>query len=865
MLHLELLDRFPCTLPPLLLRLGMASNTPAASSQGGPTWQVDIPSLSQLMLSAGSYGLKQLANSGVELHSIACMLMIAQYVPASKDFLATLHRSRESQRSDRLWMYKLVEIGTATNFLADQMLKTRAGENVLALMSATVPVMDEESNIVLLASLFENANISFENIPGIRQLQKLRKNLAPLACRTGFRERVLRLHQFLWQVLHGRCLTKDEDPYDAIPTAIDIVQIIRCLHQITTGEGKYMLMYNGLKGAAWVVAYACSILGLKACALDGDGGPVPITGEYEDAMVVINLASQVSSCQLYLSGTITEKVITLQESTRFVRRGWNINCFEVNFLELHHPGLSISETFARLSHFAALETMNAVTALAATFDHRSLDEDSFIRPRNSPHDDIGFKPYTMSVLSTLQERSLEILRILGFRPAKLSDYEFKKAEDCLTHTAVGQNADILQLSKQEDSGDSNNTSQHRYREKIPPCSPDSLYIPSGGIRYEGRKRLERLVLYLSPLDQSSLSNSEATKPAEAPNKSDHASPFLSLHESLQIAVESTVSYAIDFASKLSFSNWNTALGVMSVRAMYGNQHYKGAEERTFEGPTSHAIALCLDGFKAIDLETRFWSEDWVALDLDGVVAIRELSRQYSIHSLQGRYLSFSMGRLLFEGQPCAKIRMDRTDLRYRNWKAPVNAMLKPQAEPSQLAPSGHSRSPSTASPKFEDACLWKPRELCSRTGESIFVRLEIKLNSSTHVVVDSSRAASTLPQVLVINECPHGFSTAGLHYRKLDTDINLPNWGIQGDVFEGISFDESNPKAALYYQRTENVPIGQWLACHWNAIGLKILQSKCCLRCLFQRLRALNVKQEGGPYPICIIAEGENPDQDVEI
>lgn len=836
----------------------------AASGQGGPTWQVDIPSLSQLILSAGSYGLKQLAYSGVDVHSIACMLMIAQYVPASKDFLATLHRSRESQRSDRLWMYKLVEIGTATNFLADQMLKTRAGENVLALMSATVPVMDEESNIILLASLFEDANISVESIPGIGQLQNLRKNLAPLACRTGFRERVLHLHHWLWRILHGQCLTKDEDPYNAIPTAIDIVHIIRLLHQIATAGGKYMLMYNGLNGAAWVIAYTCSILGLKACALDGDGEPVPITGEYEDAMVVINLASQVSSCQLYLSGTITDKVITLQEPQHFGRRGWSINCFEVNFLELQHPGLSTSETFSRLSNFAALETMNAVTALAATFDDNSLNEDSLIRPRDSPHDDIGFKPYTMSVLPVLQERSLEILRILGFRPEKLSDYDFRKADDCLAHTAVGHKADILSVSTDEDSGDFDDNSQHRHREQNPSYSLDSRYVPSGGIQHEGKKRLERLKLYLSPPGQSLLSISEETKPAESPNKSDHASPFLSLHESLQIAVESTISNAINFASKLSFSNWNTDLGVISVRAMFGNQHNKGAEERTFEGPMSHAIELCVDGFKAIDLETRFWSQDWVALDLDGVVAIRELSRQYSINSLQGRYLSFSIGRLLFEGQPCAKIRTDRTDLRYRNCKAPVDALLKTQAEPSQLAPSGHSPSYSTASPKFEDICLWKPRELCSRTGESIFVRLEIKLISSTYVVVDGSRAASTVPQLLVTNECPHGFSSAGLHNGKLDTDIKLPNWGIQNNVFEGIAFEESDPKAPLYYQRTENVPIGQWLACHWNVNRLKILQSKCCLRCLFQRLGVLKLKRKGGPYPICIIAGGENRDQDLE-
>lgn len=834
----------------------MASNALAASGQGGPTWQVDIPGLSQLILSAGSYGLKQLACCGVDVHSIGCMLMIAEYVPASKDFRATLNRARDSQRSERLWMYKVVEIGTATNFLADQMLKTRAGENVLALISATVPVMDEKSNTSLLASLFKSVNVLAENIPGTGELQNLRKNLAPLARKTGFREKVLSHHHWLWRILHGHCLTKNDDPYDAIPTVIDIVKLIRILHQIATTDGKYILMYNGIKGAAWVIAYACSILGLKTCALDRNGDPVPIAGEYEDAVVLINLASQVSNCQLYLAGT-TDKVITLQEPKHFERRGWSVDCFKINFLELQHPGLSKSETFSRLSHFVALETMNAVSAWAATFDHNSLDKDPLICPRNSLHEDIGFKPYTMSVLPILQERSLEILRILGFRPAKLSDYVFKKANDCMTHTPVGHKANTLPPVNEKDSGSFEDESQRPDSEKNPSCSLDSRYIPSGGIQYEEKKRLERLKWYLSPHSQSLLSIPEATKPAESPNRSNYASPFLALHQSLQIAVESTISNAINFASILSFSNWNTALGVMSVRVMSGHRHGKGAEERTFEGPMSQAIELCVDGFKVIDLETRFWSQDWVALDLDGVVAVRELSRQYSIHSLKGRYLSFSVGQLMYEGGPYAKIRTDRTDLRYRNFKAPVNALLKPQAGPSQPSTSGHSTSGSTASPRFEDICMWKPRELCSRVGETVFVRLEIMLSSSTYIVVDSSRAASSLAQVLVTNECPHGFSTIGLHNGKLDPDIKLPNWMTQNTIiFEGLSFSEPDPKALLYYQRTENVPIGQWLACHWNATGLKILQSKCCLRCLFQRLGALKLKEEGGPYPICIIAEG---------
>ena len=843
----------------------MASNALAASGPSGPTWQVDIPGLSQLILSAGSYGLKQLACSGVDIHSIGCMLMIAEYVPASKEFRSTLNRARESQRSERLWMYKVVEIGTATNFLADQMLKTRAGENVLALMSATVPVMDEESNTSLLASLFESVKVSAENIPGTGQLQNLRKNLAPLVRKTGFRERVLCHHHWLWQILHGYSLTQNDDPYDAIPAATDIPEIIRLLHQIATGDGKYILMYNGIKGAAWVIAYACSILGFKASALDKNGDIIPIVGEYEDAVVVINLASQVSNCQLYLSGTTTDKLISLQEPKHFGRRGWSIDCSKINFLEVQHPGLTKSETFSRLSHFVAMETMSAVTAWAATFDHSSLNDDSLFGPRKSHYEDIGFKPYTMFVLPHLQERSLDILRILGFRPSQLSDYDFRKADDCLTYFPVGHKADSLPMLKVEDSEGFADESRRRYYAKNLSYSFSSQYIPSGGIQYEENERLERLQIYLGSRGQSLFADPDVIPPAGSSNGSDYASSFLALHQSLQLAVESTISNAINFASTLSFSNWNTALGVMSVRAMTGIQHSKGAEERTFEGPMSQAIELCVDGVKMIDLETRFWSQDWVALDLDGVVIFRELSRQYSIHRLRGKYLSFSIGKLLYEGQPCAKIRTDRTDLRYRNHKVPVKALLKPAPGPSQLSPLGQSSSCSAASPRFEDICTWKPRELCSRTGEEIFVRLEIMLFSSTYVVVDSSRAASNVPQVLVTNECPHGFSTAGLRNGKLDTDMKPGSWGDKNDVFEGIAFAESNPKALLYYQRTENAPIGQWLACHWNANGLRILQSQCCLRCLFQRLGALQLKQEGGQYPICIIAEGGSRISDLAI
>jgi hypothetical protein len=125
------------------------------------------------------------------------MLMIAEFTPASPAFRKKITTARNAQRSEKLWLYKVVEIGASTNFLADQLLKTRAGENVLALFAATVPVMDEETCTAALVALFEGAKVSLDNIPGLNQLRAIRTDIAPLARKVGFGEKVLNYHKFL--------------------------------------------------------------------------------------------------------------------------------------------------------------------------------------------------------------------------------------------------------------------------------------------------------------------------------------------------------------------------------------------------------------------------------------------------------------------------------------------------------------------------------------------------------------------------------------------------------------------------------------------------------------------------------------------
>jgi hypothetical protein len=131
-------------------------------------------------------------------------------------------------------------------------LKTRAGENVLALLAATVPVMDEETCTTALTALFEDANISLDNIPGINQLRAIRTDLAPLSRKVGFREKVLNYHKFLWslQGKSGHQTMPEGSPCSAIALATDIATVLRALHKVVSNEDDYIFICWGLCGAA---------------------------------------------------------------------------------------------------------------------------------------------------------------------------------------------------------------------------------------------------------------------------------------------------------------------------------------------------------------------------------------------------------------------------------------------------------------------------------------------------------------------------------------------------------------------------------------------------------------------------------------
>lgn len=795
-----------------------------------PQMQVDLPGLTQLIMNVGSYGLKQLSMAGVDLHSVGCMLMIAEFVPACPSFRKTLNRARELQRSEKLWMFKVVEIGTASNFLAEQFLKTRAGENVLALFSATASMLDDAACLTAINGLFEGAEISPDNIPGTSQLQNIRNDLAPLAKRTGFRERVLQHHELLARLRHGTSrnarspgisTATSGDPYDALPHASQIPKIMRMLHKITTSDQDQIMIMNGLTGAAWVITYAVSVLDLHTSVVQHDQDPFPIYGPFESAKVLIQLSSDDFNCALYKTGDLQD-VFDTQQAPTAARKGWSVDCTLCNFLELRHPRTSSLPFFSRMSYFTALEALNEVSTKALSFGR--VQQEGFV----------------LTFLPELHARCLRILHLLGFRPGTLELYNSDSRFDCRAFDWIGHATDP-EVVLVEGEGTRFNAETSRI-EKIEYKDQRGHY-KSRGSTFSSRLRL------LQYLDTTRENLTFEGEPILRKNRNEYAEHSIwSWDQSQQEALVRSIEAAVNFASTLAFTDWDSSLRTMSVRYMsYGLEYAKPESHSNgvFEGHTAEALQLCTDSLDLATIETKLWNMDWIAIDVEEMVLIRNASQFRPLHQLRGKFLTFQTGRILLNGEKCHHVRADRSDLRYR-----TDHKLVTQKFPSN---QWFSERPFSLQLK----------SLCTVNKGAVFVRNEVYQGNKLYCIVDPSRPSEFIPELRRVSSCAHDPSIVPQRQRILETSDTMLMGGLSFDAEDFRQVRIAPNSVFIYYQQTLGDYLAQWLACHWVSSGNATYQfvlRDSCVDCFFISLSKfinnIRASDEGIPTQglhICII------------
>ncbi len=750
------------------------------------SWQVDIPGLSQLVMGAGAHGLKQLALSGVDIHTIGCMLMVSELIPASQDFRITLNAQREKQRAKCQWLYNLVEIGAASSFLVDHLLKTRAGENVLALLASIVPLMSPDACSTTLSALFDTAGVPFDHTPGVNQFHKLRSALVSFARSVGFQERVLQYHSLLERVVNRQppqaTIPNKRCPFDAMPSKYNLPRVIQFCHKIATSGDVAILVYKGFQGSGWVAAYASFILGFSVCAVDSAGVQIPISDSYGKAKVIMQVAAKESTCELLMEGNLSD-FIAIEPMEQPSRRAWSVNCSELDFLVHNLPELTDPIHVSTVSEIAAVSTLNEVV-------QRALDIDT---TESLP----GFQTYFVSVLPQIQERSLDILSLLGFKAKQRGHYRFDLSFHC-------------------------------------EGTPNDALLACNLI---GQFRDEKALIRI-------LKRRDATTNKESP-----------LYR-ISDRVCEVLGRAILFASQMAFTDWNTTLQTMSARHFHGHTTSRPALTRAmpasvrepgpFEG-LGRALLACTDTIDEQTLTQKMFTPDWLGLNLDGVVVLRTLLNCHSIAKVQGRVFSLLPGHISFEGRQREVIRMAfENDVRCK----PITS-LHEDVQPMDIAPTLRSRFLLSGS---EDT-LWARHEILD--GSELFtVAHPIEISVAIRKMLVAQPCAhpyNTIfknPDSLRKEEFPFALFP-GLTLYKSDRTCHMQL------TFDGTLKYAS----FLYYQQVEKNDLAQWLACQWHRgfdlNPILILQENACLQCIVRRIignRTKFLDRTSGFGEFCIIA-----------
>ena len=387
-----------------------SNNAVAAAGTQGVGWQVDLPSLTSLVLHLSTSALKGFAQAGVDIHTILCMGEIAEKCPASTEYRRELNVCRQKQRKDSIWFHKIVELGSATNFVADELLKTRAGENIIALLSTILPVMPESSCDELILKLFDKAGAPLDKTPGFGQLRSLRETLLPLARKVSFKDHVFRYHIMAWKLLQEPGNSDHPSAFVSIPSEKTAIQIILSLFTVTRDPG-LILHYHGLKGSGWVIAYARHVLGLPVCIMSSASESIPINGDYQSARVLVHVFLGDGKFEVLVKGQIQDFFVT--QDLDFDK--YSIWCLDLKRVDVLYSYLP--KGFSRSAVSIIMRSM--VLSYTEVLATQVVEDWASLRERSRSHT-ITYPRYC---LPKLHERANDILDLLGCEPQQSGNYD----------------------------------------------------------------------------------------------------------------------------------------------------------------------------------------------------------------------------------------------------------------------------------------------------------------------------------------------------------------------------------------------------------------------------------------------------------
>ncbi|KAL9023867.1 MAG: hypothetical protein Q9196_006919, partial [Gyalolechia fulgens] len=756
-------------------------------------WQVDLPGLSSLVLNMGAAGLKKIAQAGVDIHTLLCFGEIAELCPASLEYRREINNCRQKQRKQSFWIYKVVEIGTASNFIADELLKKRAGENIVALMSTILPILTEDDCDSFILRLFETSKIHADKTPGLGQLQSFRDAIQSLAQELDFKDRTYQYHVFL-----GQLRSQDQQPpCTSIPNVELLVQVILMLQKIVLDEdARYALTYRGWTGAAWVISYARHVLGLPVCVLRTAQDSVPINGSYQNSRVYVYIFEQEARCELVLDGKVSDLVTPTDSISRSV---WVVDLETVNLRNTYIPDEpSLREAASVIVRSLALYFAARRSVVLAT--EGEVEQYHLLFKEGGVLQNTGLIPYTIYCLPSIRRRALKIVDLMGFR--------VKAEMEPDTHTWQ----EFL-LEKRED--------------------PDSeeFFLQPG----------PRWVQWLQPdNDRSSRVLSTAK--------------YQGFGNQGRILIERMFALA-DTAACLAFSDWGENLQLISSRILEDGFPYEYAfyrlhkateeEERSVEGEDSKEQAeirfrLALPFYKRWGLAELTKTLSYLvvgggmekfklitAFEYQSVVFARAAAMEDSIN-LDAKFIHLYPGHIVMLGQRREEIRtpvvsfssMGRADFR---------------------KPPGHETAEYYPSNQTDELSI---KSTLNLVRKHIEVKRSLAIRDAIYDVKCPSLDTDEIFRLRITSKCSHSYySRAAVPSDGKDIIQSVFCVGQIPAIPEHLR-DEL--VSVIHLQPVDRNPCGQWVSVHdsgfqpYNAgfpSQLRILQRDMCTQCVVDLIR----------------------------
>ena len=787
-----------------------SSTAVSAGGGGGVGWQVDLPGLASLVLNLGASGLKRFAEAGVDFHTILCMGEIAEKCAASNEYRRELSVCRQAQRSESQWLYKLVEIGAATNFVADELLKKRAGENIVALISATLPVMSESSCDNLLLKLFEACNTPLDKTPGFGQLRSIRKSLTPLARKTQFKDRAFQYHILSRQLLDIDGSTVDHTAYESIPNEETAVQVILALSRLVQQDSGLILAYHGLRGAGWVIAYARHVLGLPVCVLRSTSKPVPISGDYQSARVLAYLFEQENKCEL-LSNCNVQELFTTQSLDSSSHSGWSIDVGTTNVLESYIP--AVDPLRKGVSVLARSMANDYIEKLAENVMNDPKPDDVagyVLRDLRKP----GLIKYPVYCLPALRKRVTRILSLLGFDPVDRLDLENSDWSEYIR----------VQKPTHQSSRRRKKTATEPYALPYLVAGPAWIKSSLGHTRVSGNG--QRI---------------EGSKDASAAYQDTRLDEQGIRHFSF-------LSRIVEAACLLSFTDWDQNLRLLStsfledhaswmegllskrplIEILIENESY-GVRDMSMTMLCKNTIEICIGGREVWTPD--FSEEKMLAFQHHGIIFVQNAAF-YQTLDLQSCFVHLLPGAIIADGEERMKIYMKvSTDFNY-NRKIESRPHLDGQVQ--------ELFTPVDSFPGISFSTQLKT------FGESIYLQQDALVQDQIYAISSPGSISRALGRLYVTKDCDHRYYDTvtateidKIFDKQLDDELKYQEVKPTVVMKQGLCLADAGNLSRiieLWLQAVDQNGPGQWLAYQdWNFPTIfTVLQRGCCTACTYK-------------------------------